>query len=140
MAQEGRKVKPIPATTPSHFTERKTSRTNLTGLKPAKDFFFFSLSLCFFFPPFPLNSFSLSVLPSFLIPSSFHPLLFYSFFLPSFIYFFILFLLKFLLLIFPPIFFMHSSFLPSIPFLLAFSILPFSFIFSFFLLFPQVRQ
>ena len=84
VAQEGRKVKPILPTTPSHFTDRKTSRTNLTNLKPAEDVFFPYL---LFFSPIPLNSFFLSVLLSFLIPSSFHPLLFYSFFLPSFIYF-----------------------------------------------------
>ena len=78
VAQEGRKVKPILPTTPSHFTHRTTSRTNLSGLKPAEDFFFF--------PPFPLNSFLLSVLLSFFIPSSFHPLPFL-FFLPAcFIY------------------------------------------------------
>ena len=40
VAQEGRKVKPILPTTPSRFTDRKTSRTDLTGLKPAEDFFF----------------------------------------------------------------------------------------------------
>ena len=71
-------MKPILPTTPSRFTDRKTSRTNLTGLKPAEDFFF---------PPFPLNSFFLSVLLSFCIPSSFHPLPFL-FFLPAFFYLF----------------------------------------------------
>ena len=38
-AQEGRKVKPIHLHTPSHFTDRKTSKTNLTGLKPTEDIF-----------------------------------------------------------------------------------------------------
>ena len=37
----GRKVKPILPLTPSHFTDRKTSRTDLTSLKPAEDYFFF---------------------------------------------------------------------------------------------------
>ena len=87
VAQEGRKVKPILPTTPSTFTDRKTSRTNLTTLKPAENFFFL-------FPPIPLNSFFLSVLPSFFMPSSFHPLSFYSFFLPSFIYFPVLIFVK----------------------------------------------
>ena len=77
VAQEGRKVKPILPTTPSCFTHRKTSRTNLTGLKLAEDFFFS-------FPPFPLNSFYHSVLLSF----------FYSLFLPSFIYSFVLIFVK----------------------------------------------
>ena len=83
VAQEGRKGKPIPLPTPSRFTDRKTSRTNLTNLKPAGDFFF-SLSLFFFsFPP----KFPLPFCPSFFfIIFSFLPLLFYSFFLPSFIY------------------------------------------------------
>ena len=70
-------MKPILPNTPSRSTDRKTSRTNLTSLKPAEDIFS---------PPFPLNSFFLSVFLSSFIPSSFHPLLFYSFFLPSFIY------------------------------------------------------
>ena len=81
MAQEGRKVKPILPTTPSRSTDRKTSRTHLTCLKPAEDFFFFN--------PFPLNSFFLSVLLSFFIPSSFHPLPFL-FLLPAFFYSFVL--------------------------------------------------
>ena len=131
MAQEGRKVKPLPGPTPSNFNHRKKSRTNLTGLKPAEDFFF---------PPFPLNSFFLSVLLSFFIRSSFHPLLFYSFFLPSFIYLFILIFVKlpssylssnlfysfFLPSFLPP-------FLPSIPFLLLFPSFtsPFTFFSSF---------
>ena len=54
VAREGRKVKPILPTTPSLSTDRKTSRTNLTSLKPAEDFFLF-------FPPFPLNSFFLEI-------------------------------------------------------------------------------
>ena len=117
-------MKSIPPTTPSHSTERKTSRTNLTSLKPGEDFLF---------PPFRLNSFFLSVFLSSFIPSSFHPLLFYSFFLPSFIYFFILIFVKipssnhssnlFLFL------FLHSFHCFSI----TFTSLPFSF---FFLLSP----
>ena len=78
VAQEGIKVKPIPPPTSSHFTDRKTSRTDLTGLKPAEDFFFL-------FPPFPQNFFFLSVLLSFFIPSSF---LYFLFFLPAFFYLF----------------------------------------------------
>ena len=119
VAQEGRKVKPIPPTTPSHFTDRKTSRTNLTSLKPAEDFFL----------SFPLNSFFLSVLFSFFIPSSFHPLLFHSIFLPSFIFFILIFvkiphLSSHLFLLLPP------SYLPfSMP------LFPLSFSF-FFLLSP----
>ena len=92
VAHEGRKVKPTLSTTPSCSTDRKTSRTNLTGLKPAEDFFF---SLFIFFPPFPLNSFFFSVLLSFclfLLPSFLY--LFYSFFLPSFIYSFVLIFVK----------------------------------------------
>ena len=85
MAQEGRKVKPIPATTPSRFTNRKTSRSKLTNLKPAEDYFFF--------PPFPLNSFFLSVLLSFSIPFSFHPLP-SLLLLPAFFYCFILIFVK----------------------------------------------
>ena len=77
VAQEGRKVKPILPTTPSWSTDRKTSRTNLTGLKPAEDFFFFPSS----FPP----EFLLPFCPSFF---------FYSFFLPSFIYSFVLIFIK----------------------------------------------
>ena len=110
-------MKPILPTTPSHSTDRKTSRTNLSGLKPVED-------ISFPFPPFPLNSFVLSVLLSF----------FYSFFLPSFTFFipssclllFILlfyFLLKFLLIL--PLIFLYSFFLPSFPFLFPFSLLPF---------------
>ena len=40
VAQEGRKVKPIPPPTPSLFTDRKNSRTDQTSLKTAEDFFF----------------------------------------------------------------------------------------------------
>ena len=78
-------MKPILPTTRSRSTDRKTSRTNLTSLKPAEDYFFF---------PFPLNSFFHSVLLSFFIPSSFLPLLFYSFFLTSFICSFVLIFVK----------------------------------------------
>ena len=119
VAQEGRKVKPILPTTPSHSTDRKRSRTNLTGLKPAEDIFFF-------LRPFPVNSVFWSVLLSF----------FYSFFLQSYtlfipssclLLFILLFylLLKFLLIL-PPIF-LYSFFLPSFPFLFPFSLRPFSF-------------
>ena len=120
LAQEGRKVKPILPTTPSHSTDRKRSRTNLTGLKPAEDIFFSS---------FPLE-FVLPFCPSFFFYSFFLPLLFYSFFLPSFLYFFILIFVKipsFFLLIF------FSFFLLSFPSPFPFSLLPF--FFFFFLLF-----
>ena len=71
VAQEGRKVKRILPTLPSHSIDRTTSRTNLTGLKPAEDFFLF---FSFFLSSFP---------PEFLLP--FCPsFFFYSFFLPSF--------------------------------------------------------
>ena len=116
MAQEGRKVKPLPPTTPSRFTDRKTGRTNLTGLKKAEDFFFF--------PSFP---------PKFLLPfcASFF---LYSFFLASFTYFilssclllFVLIFVKKFLLILPPIF-LYSYSLPSFPFLFPFSLLPYIF-------------
>ena len=67
-----RKVKPILPTTPSRSTDRTTSRTNLTRLKPAEDIFF-----SFFLSSFP---------PEFLLP--FCPcFFFYSFFLPSFTFF-----------------------------------------------------
>ena len=82
VAQEGRKVKPILPTTSSHSTDRKTSRTNLTCLKAAEDFFFFPFLSSFppeFLLPFCPSYFSLFLLPSILY-------LFYSFFLPSFIY------------------------------------------------------
>ena len=105
-------MKPIPATTPSRCTDRTTSRINLTSLKPAEDFFFS--------PPFPLSSFFLSVLLSFCIPSSFHPLLFYSFFLPSFIYYFVLIFDKFPSSYLSSNLF-YSFFLPSFPFLFPFS-------------------
>ena len=104
-------MKPIPPPTPSRFTDRKTSRTDLTGLKPAEDFSYF----------FPLL----------LSPSSFLSFfLFYSFFLPSFLYFFILIFVKIHSSFFPSIFF-YSFFLPSF---LSFSI-PFSFLTFFFLSF-----
>ena len=130
MAQEGRKVKPIPPNTPSRFTDRKTSRTNLTHLKPAQDFFFP--------PPFPLNSFFLSVLLSFFIPPSFH-LLPFLFLLPAFFY--LLFILIFVKI--------SSSFLSSNIFYCVFHpsffyfSIPFSFLHFFFFfppLFPQRRQ
>ena len=128
VAQEGRKVKPILPTTPSHSTERKTSRTNLTGFKPAKDYFFFSS-----FPP----EFLLLFCPFFFLfflPSILY--LFYYFSLPSFIYSFLLiFVKKFLIL---PQIFLYSYSLPSFPFLFPFSLLPFFFVP--FLFFPQVRQ
>ena len=77
MAQEGRKVKPILPNTPSRFIDRKTSRTNLTSLKPEEDIFFSS-----FIPEFLIHFCPFF----FFIPSSFHPLPFL-FLLPgSFIY------------------------------------------------------
>ena len=113
--QEGRKVKPIPPPTPSHFTDRKTSRTNLTSLKLTEHFVFkFLLPFC---------------------PSFFS----YSFFLPSFISLFILIFVKILSSLLPSIFsFLLPSFLPLLfySFFLP-SLLPF---FFFILLFPHVRQ
>ena len=95
---------PILPTTPSHSTDRTTSRTNLTSLKPVEDFFFFFLS------SFP-REFLLPFCPSFF---------FYSFFLPSFIYSFVVIFVKIpsylasnLSVSFP---------LPSFPFLLPFSL------------------
>ena len=132
VAQEGRKVKPILPTTPSRSTDRKTSRTNLTSLKPAEDFFFF---LSYFSPEFLLpfcplpflfllpaffylflcfnfckNSF-LSCLWSLSIPSSFLPFLFY-FLFPSFPSLFLFFLVFCLFVFsffsfFPPFSFSH---------------------------------
>ena len=133
VAQEGRKVKPILPTATSHSTDRKTSRTNLTSLKPAEDFFF-SIS------SFPLNSVFLSVLLSFFIPSSFHPLPF-SFLLPAFFYLFCCF--NFCLKI--PSYLASDLSLFLLPSFLSFSI-PFfppsilSFFLPHFLFFPQVRQ
>ena len=75
-----------PSNHPSCFTHRKTSTTNLTSLKPAEDFFFFSF-LSSFSPEFLLPfcpSFFLFLLPSILY-------LFYSFFLPSLICFILIF-------------------------------------------------
>ena len=121
VAQDGRKVQPILATTPSRFTDRKTSRTNLTCLKPADDFFFFVSS----FPP----EFLLPFCPSFFfyIPSYFHPLPFL-FLLPAFFYlFFVLIFVKIPsylasdLSLFP---------LPSFLFLFPISLLPFFLFFS----------
>ena len=65
-----------PSNHPLPLHRQDTSRTNLTSLKPAEDFFFF-------FPPeflLPLSFFSSFLLP----PILYH---FYVFFLPSFIYF-----------------------------------------------------
>ena len=130
MAQEGRKVKPILPTTPSHSTDRKTSRTNLTSLKPAEDFFFF---------PFLLH-------PEFLLP--FCPsFFFYSFFLPSFT---LLFLPPAFFYLFILIFVKIPSYLASdLSLFLLPSVLPFLFyslfvsfpspFLFFFLLFPHVR-
>ena len=130
MAQEGRKKKPIPPTTPSRFTDRKTSRTNLTGLKPGEDVFFVS------FPP----KFLLLFCPFFLflLPSILYH--FYSFFLPSFIYSFILIFVKIPSYLAFNLF--YSFFLPSLPFLFLFSLLPFFFSSPphFLSFFPQVRQ
>ena len=82
VAQEGRKVKPILPTTPSRSTDRNTSRTNLTSLKPAEDlFFFFFLSV---FPPEFLRPFG----PSFFFYSSFLPSFIFLFLLPAFFYLF----------------------------------------------------
>ena len=141
VAQEGRKVKPILPTTPSRWTDRTTSRTNLTSLKPAEDdffsfFFFFFRS---FFPP----EFLLPCCTSFFSYSFFLPsfTLFYSFFLPSFIYSVVLIFVKKFLLILPPIF-LYSYSLPSFTFLFPFSLLPFFFFFFLppFLFFPQVGK
>ena len=109
-------MKPIIPTTLSDSTDRTTSRTNLTGLKSAKDFFF---------PPFSLNSCFLSVPLSFFIPSSFHPLLFYYFLLPSFIYCLVLIFVKIPSYLASDL--LYSFFLPSFPFLFPFSLLPFFF-------------
>ena len=68
---------------------RTTSRTNLTSLKPAEDFFFSFLSS---FPPEFLLPFCPSVFLLFCLPSIL--CLFYSFFLPSFIYSFVLIFVK----------------------------------------------
>ena len=128
-AQEGRKVKLILPTPPSRSTDWKTSRTNLTSLEPAEEFFFP-------FPPFPLISFFLSVLLSFfivLLPSILY--FFYSFFLPSFIYSLVLIFVKI------PSYLASDLSLFLLPFLHSFSIpfFPPSLIPPF-LFFPQVRQ
>ena len=87
VAQEGRKVKPISPPTPSHFTDRKTSRTDLTTLKPADDFFFFFSLLLPFCPSFFFYSFFLPFFAFlFLLPS----LLSYSFSFPPFFFFILL--------------------------------------------------
>ena len=116
-------MKPIPPTTSSRFTDRKTSRTNLTRLKPS-EVFHFLLSLSSVFLPSPkipssLLSFFLFL---FLLPSILYH--FYSFFLPRFIYFFVLIFVK------SPSYLdsdLYSFFLPPFPFLFPFSLLPFSF-------------
>ena len=123
VAQEGRKVKPILPTTPSCSTDRTTSRTNLTSLKPAEDFFYsFFLSS---FPPEFLLPFCPSVFYLVLLPSILY--LFNCFFLPSFIYSFVLIFVKI-----PSYLASDLSLflLPSIlPFLFPFSLLPlFSFL------------
>ena len=133
VAQEGRKVKPILPNNPSRSTDRKTSRTNLTSLKPAEDFFFFLSS----FPPGLLLPFYPSFFFSFLLTSILY--LFCSFFLPSFIYSFVLIFVKI------PSYLASDLSLFLLPSFLSFSIpfpfLPFSFYFFFFFLFsPQVRQ
>ena len=129
VAQEGRKVKPIVPTIPSRFTDRKTSRTNLTTLKPAEEFFFL---FSFFF--------SFSLPPKFLLP--FYPSFFFLFLLPSFTFLFILHaFFYFFILIYVKIPSFHSSnlFLFLLPSFISFSI-------PFFLLlptpppFPQVKQ
>ena len=118
-------MKPILPTTSSHSTDRKTSRTNLTGLKPAEDFFFFHSS----FPPEFLLPFCPSFFSLFLLPSILY--LFYSFFLPSFIYSFVFITVKITSFLASDLsLFLFPSFLSfSIPFfppsLLFFSSLPF---------------
>ena len=117
-------MKPILPTTPSHSTDRTTSRTNLTGLKPAEDFFFFLSS----FPPeflLPLSLFSSFLLP----PILYH---FYVFFLPSFIYFYVLIFVK--IPSYPASdlsLFLLPSFLPFLLFYFLFPSFPYFFI-SFF--------
>ena len=112
-------MKPIPPTTASRSTDRTTSRTNQTGLKPAEDFFFP-------FPPFPLNCSSFLFF-LFLLPPILY--LFYAFFLPSFIYSFVLICVKIPcylasdLSLFP---------LPSFLFLFPFSLLPFFYFYCYF--------
>ena len=83
MAQEGRKVKPILPTTPSRSTDKTTNRINLTSLKSAEDLFF-SFLFSFLLSPWIPSSFLSLFLFLFLLPSILY--LFYSFFLPSFIY------------------------------------------------------
>ena len=90
VAQEERKVKPILPTTPSRSTDRMTSRTTLTSLKPTEDYFFFPFLLSpEFLLPFCPSFFSLFFLPPILY-------LFYAFLLPSFIYSFVLIFVKIL--------------------------------------------
>ena len=145
VAQEGRKVKPILPTTPSRYTDRKTSRTNLTSLKPAEDLlFFFSFLFSFLLSPWIpssfLSFFLFLILLPFLIPSSFHPLPFL-FLLPAFFYLFCCF--NFFKKI--PSYLASDISLFPLPSFLSFSIPffpPSSFFFFLppFLFFPQVRQ
>ena len=116
VAQEGRKVKPTSPPTHSCFTDRKTSKTDLTSIKPEEKFSFL------LFSP---SSFSLSFF-------------FYSFFLPSFTFYitFLASFYSFLMLIFLKIasylssnFFVPSSFLSSFPFLFLFPSYPSPFFF-----------
>ena len=114
-------MKPILPNTPSRSTDRKTSRTGLTGLKTAEDFFFLSS-----FPP----EFLLPFCPSFFFYSFFLPsfTFFYSFCQPSFIYSVdIIFVKKILLILLPIVLYSYS--LPSFPFLFPSSLLPIFFFF-----------
>ena len=107
VAQEGRKVKPILPTTPAHSTDRTTSRTNLTSLKPTEHFFIFFLSS--FSPEFLLPAFfylfccfNYCLIPSYLASDL------SLFLLPSFLSFSISFsLLPFFFFLFPPFSFSH---------------------------------
>ena len=131
VAREERKVKPILPNTPSHFTDRKTSRTNLTGLNTAEDFLFFLSS----FPPEFLLLFCPYFFFLFLLPSILY--LFKSFFLPSFIYSFVLIFVKI------PSYLASDLSLFLLPSFLSFSIPffpPSHFFFAPLPLFPQVRQ
>ena len=120
-------MKPILPTTPSRSTDRKTSRTNVTSLKPAKDFFFFFLS------SFP-HELLLPFCPS---------LFLYSLFLPSFTFLFLLpaFFYIFFILIFVKIassYLSDNLFLFLLPsFLLLFYFTLFVFFFFFFFLFSD---
>ena len=118
-------MKPILPTIPSRSTDRKTSRTNLTTLKPAEEFFFlFSFFFSFSLPPKFLIPFRPSFFYSFFLPS----LRFYAFLLPSFIYSFVLTFLKI------PSYLASNPSLFLLPSLLSFSIsfFPTSLLFFFF--------